>query len=66
MALLQGHTHIVEDVRHHGIRYVTGGAVCGAWWQGAQFGDREGVTFVTVDNGMVTTSYAPTGFVSEA
>jgi 3',5'-cyclic AMP phosphodiesterase CpdA len=66
MALLQGHTHIVEDVRHHGIQYLTGGAVCGAWWQGAQFGDPEGVTFVTVDNGNITTNYVPTGFVSIA
>jgi 3',5'-cyclic AMP phosphodiesterase CpdA len=66
MALLQGHTHIVEDVRHHEIQYLTGGAVCGNWWRGAQFGDREGVTFVTVDNGSVTTSYVPTGFVSIA
>jgi predicted phosphodiesterase len=65
IALLQGHTHIVENVRHHGIEFLTGGAVCGNWWRGAQFGDREGVMFVTVDNGSITTSYAPTGFVSE-
>lgn len=64
IALLQGHTHIVETVHRHGIQYVTGGAVCGAWWKGTQFGDREGVTFVTVDNGKVTTRYSPTGFVS--
>jgi 3',5'-cyclic-AMP phosphodiesterase len=65
IALLQGHTHIVEEVRHHGIRYVTGGAVCGAWWKGSQFGDHEGVTFVTVENGNVSTNYVPTGFVSQ-
>jgi len=66
IALLQGHTHIVESIRHHGIEYLTGGAVCGNWWRGAQFGDREGVTFVTVDNGAVTTKYVPTGFQSQA
>jgi 3',5'-cyclic-AMP phosphodiesterase len=66
IALLQGHTHIVEDVHHHGIQYVTGGAVCGNWWKGPQFGDREGVTFVTVENGTVSTRYVPTGFVSIA
>jgi predicted phosphodiesterase len=65
IALLQGHTHIVEEVRHHGIRYVTSGAVCGAWWKGPQFGDHEGVTFVTVENGNVSTNYVPTGFVSQ-
>jgi hypothetical protein len=47
-----------------GIHYVTGGAVCGNWWKGAQYGDREGVTFVTVDNGNVTTNYVPTGFLT--
>jgi hypothetical protein len=55
----------VEEVRHHGIRYLTGGAVCGAWWKGPQFGDHEGVTFVTVENGNVSTNYVPTGFVSQ-
>lgn len=64
IGLLQGHTHIVEEVQRHGIQYVTGGAVCGNWWNGPQYGDREGVTFVTVDNGSVTTKYTPTGFVS--
>lgn len=65
IALLQGHTHIVEEVRHHGIRYLTGGAVCGNWWKGPQFGDHEGVTFVTVENGSVSTNYMPTGFMSQ-
>jgi Icc protein len=64
IALLQGHTHIVENVHRHGIQYMTGGAVCGNWWKGTQFGDREGVTFVTVDNGTVSSKYVPTGFVS--
>jgi Icc protein len=64
MVLLQGHTHIVESVRHHGIEYLTGGAVCGAWWRGAQFGDREGVTLVTVEDGSISSRYVPTGFVS--
>jgi Icc protein len=62
IALLQGHTHISETVHRLGIHYVTGGAVCGNWWKGAQYGDREGVTFVTVDNASVTTAYKPTGF----
>jgi predicted phosphodiesterase len=64
IALLQGHTHIVESVHRHGMQYLTGGAVCGNWWKGSQYGDREGVTFVTVDNGSVTTRYLPTGFLS--
>lgn len=66
IALLQGHTHISESVHRMGIHYVTGGAVSGNWWKGAQYGDREGVTFVTVDNGSVTTNYVPTGFLTLA
>jgi 3',5'-cyclic AMP phosphodiesterase CpdA len=64
IALLQGHTHIVESVHRHGMQFVTGGAVCGNWWRGTQYGDHEGVMFVTVDNGGISTSYTPTGFVS--
>ena len=64
LAVLQGHTHIMEDVKRHGIHYITGGAVSGNWWRGAHYGDREGVLFVTVEGGTVSTSYAPTGFVS--
>lgn len=64
IALLQGHTHIVESVHRRGIQYLTGGAVCGNWWKGAQYGDREGVTLVTVDNGTVSSRYVPTGFRS--
>jgi predicted phosphodiesterase len=64
IALLQGHTHIVESVHRHEMQFVTGGAVSGNWWRGTQYGDHEGVTFVTVDNGSISTSYMPTGFVS--
>lgn len=63
-AVLQGHTHILEDVERHGIHYITGGAVSGNWWHGAHFGDREGVLLVKVAGGSVTTSYAPTGFLT--
>jgi len=62
MALLQGHTHIVEGVIHHRISFVTGGAVSGNWWRGTHYGDREGVTLVTVRDGSITTRYVPTGF----
>ncbi len=64
LAVLQGHTHIEEGVRHCGIQYITGGAVCGRWWQGMQYGNREGVTFVTVGGGKLTTNYVPTGFIA--
>ncbi len=37
-AVLQGHTHIVEEVEYLGVRYITGGAVCGEWWKGPRLG----------------------------
>jgi Icc protein len=32
---LSGHTHQVEDLRYHGVKYLTDGAICGNWWQGS-------------------------------
>jgi len=45
--VLQGHLHIVEQAQVRGTKYVTGGAVSGAWWEGAFRGFPEG--FVVVD-----------------
>jgi hypothetical protein len=45
--VLQGHLHIVEEIRYAGTTFVTGGAVCGAWWKGARDGFPE--RFVVVD-----------------
>ena len=32
---LSGHTHQYEVLDYLGVRYVTSGAVCGNWWNGA-------------------------------
>lgn len=45
--VLQGHLHEVEHIEYKGTHFITGGAVCGAWWQGARDGFPEG--FVVVD-----------------
>lgn len=45
--VLQGHLHEVEEINFRGVRYITGGAVCGGWWQGDRDGFAEG--FVVVD-----------------
>jgi Icc protein len=29
---LSGHTHQVEDVRYHGVKYLSDGAICGNFW----------------------------------
>jgi 3',5'-cyclic-AMP phosphodiesterase len=31
--VLQGHLHMYEDILFNGIHYITGGAVCGGWWE---------------------------------
>ncbi len=32
---LSGHTHQIEDLRYHGVKYINSGAICGNWWGGA-------------------------------
>ncbi len=32
---LSGHTHQIEDLRYHGVKYINSGAICGNWWDGA-------------------------------
>ncbi len=45
--VLQGHLHEVEEINFRGVHYITGGAVCGGWWQGDRDGFPEG--FVVID-----------------
>ena len=33
---LSGHTHQVEDLRYHGVKYLTDGAICANWWNASQ------------------------------
>jgi Icc protein len=57
LAVLQGHTHINEEVDYKTTRYVTSGAVCGNWWRGARMGTREGYSVIRVHDGNVTARY---------
>ncbi len=31
---ISGHTHMIEDLRFHGVKYLTNGSICGNWWNG--------------------------------
>ena len=62
IGVLQGHTHVNEQVLWKGVPYITSGAVCGNWWQGTRMGTPEGFTVCTVANGKLTTRYQPSGF----
>ncbi len=45
--VLQGHSHIVEEMIFRDLHFITGGSVCGSWWRGPFEGFSEG--FVVVD-----------------
>jgi 3',5'-cyclic-AMP phosphodiesterase len=56
--VLQGHLHVWEKSRYHGIEYLTDGAVSGAWWKGKmEDGSSEGYTFCQVRGDEISTSY---------
>jgi 3',5'-cyclic AMP phosphodiesterase CpdA len=62
-AVLQAHTHILEQVDFLGVKYVTSGAVCGEWWKGPRLGViPEGFTVWDVDPAEVKFSYVQTGW----
>jgi 3',5'-cyclic AMP phosphodiesterase CpdA len=62
IGVLQGHTHINENVDYRGVNYITSGAICGNWWKGIRMGTPEGFTVVNVANGRMTTHYETYGF----
>ena len=62
IGVLQGHTHINENVEYKGVNYITSGAICGNWWKGVRMGTPEGFTVVQVANGRMTTRYETYGF----
>lgn len=62
-AVLQGHTHICENLVYRGCQYITSGSVCGEWWKGPRLGvHREGFGVLKVDGDSIQWSYHPYGF----
>jgi 3',5'-cyclic-AMP phosphodiesterase len=55
--VLQGHLHTVEDIYIDGIHFITGGSVCGKWWQGANMGFEEGFVMVSIKRNKFTWEY---------
>jgi 3',5'-cyclic AMP phosphodiesterase CpdA len=45
---LSGHTHQVEDLRYHGVKYLTNGAISANWWYGPYFDFPPGYVIVTL------------------
>jgi 3',5'-cyclic AMP phosphodiesterase CpdA len=64
-AVLQGHLHIVEEIRSGGVRFITGGAVCGRWWTGPNRGYEEGFVKLEVSQDSFTWEYIDYGWKAE-
>ncbi len=60
--VLQGHLHIVERAQVRGTKFVTGGAVSGAWWKGSYRGFSEGFIVVEVRDGAIDYHYEDYGW----
>lgn len=66
-AVLQGHTHVNEDITFRGLRFITSGAVSGNWWKGVRAGSPEGFTTIRCTrDGHIDTRYRTYGFRSVA
>ena len=66
-AVLQGHTHVVEEIAYLGARYISAGAVCGDWWKGWRLGVHpEGFTVCTAHaDGEFAWRYVPYGWAAD-
>ena len=66
-AVMQGHTHVVEEIAYLGTRYISAGAICGDWWKGWRLGVHpEGFTVCTAHaNGDFDWRYVPYGWVAD-
>jgi 3',5'-cyclic AMP phosphodiesterase CpdA len=60
--VLQGHLHIVEEIVVGDVRFVTGGAVSGSWWEGPRNGFPEGFVVVDVSGDDLDWWYEPYGW----
>ena len=60
--VLQGHLHLNELIRWRNTTFITGGAICGRWWQGPRHGTEEGFGIVTLDNNKVAWEYIDYGW----
>jgi Icc protein len=63
--VLQGHLHVNEWIRWRNTTFITGGAVCGAWWRGSRLGTEEGFGVVTLDGDRVSWDYIDYGWEVE-
>ncbi|MEJ5251023.1 MAG: metallophosphoesterase [Chthonomonadetes bacterium] len=66
-AVLQGHTHIVEECTYTDTKYVSCGAVSGEWWRGPRLGVHpEGFVVFDIDGDRLQWQYMSYGWKSPA
>lgn len=63
--VLQGHLHLVEELKYKNITYITGGSVSGFKWQGPSFAHPEGFVIVDVKGDDFTWKYESYGWTAK-
>lgn len=60
--VLQGHLHVTEALHWRGTTFLTGGAICGRWWQGSYFDTVEGFNAITLRRDRIEWEYVDYGW----
>ncbi len=60
--VLQGHVHNYESIQSRGIWFISGGAVCAGWWEGAFHGLEEGFVEFKISGEKFTWKYIDYGW----
>lgn len=64
LAVLQGHSHVCEQIELNGIRFISTGAVAGADWRGSFLGTPEGYSEIFISGRTVEARYRTYGFAA--
>lgn len=62
LAVLQGHSHVFEQIDLGGVRFISTGAVAGADWRGSFLGTPEGYSEIFISESHVEARYRTYGF----
>jgi len=63
--VLQGHLHVVEEIKYKKTTYITAGAVSANWWKGPHLGHPEGFIIVDVEGDTFNWKYETYGWTAE-
>jgi len=60
--VLQGHLHVQEYIEFNGLKFLTGGAVSGRWWRGANNGMPESYVKLQVSSSQISHEFKTFGW----